>query len=379
MQICKTRSWLPLLMIVVISACVKDPQDIPPNITSDPEFGMSGQFGNQAVNIDAGLGGWTIVPVVNQADSLKVYTAVIGQNGCTIQCASSWTFNFYEEKTASLSEKDKFLSTVKEGPVDFALSDSERDSFTVSISTHPDLFMNGVSYWQDPGSSNFTYTSELTQNVGSNETFDACFQSIIYAGCQYNQCVYFKPTTLVPCIAHIEAYVEGGRYVVMTVVPEGTAPFEIQWEDGPSESTVVYTAASAIQDIYAQVTVTDANGNRAELMQTIRLQDSIVDACYYPIDIASNSFTDYSAALAAGDIEIIHLNENGEEWRSTHVTQPDESHAEIHEVGYYDVSPEGWPAYKTSWSMHVLLSNTATGETRWFDVTHLVLPFSYPE
>ncbi|HEX5112677.1 MAG TPA: hypothetical protein VFV79_07510, partial [Saprospiraceae bacterium] len=201
MQISKTRSLLPLLMMVIISACVKDPQDIPPNVTSDPEFGMSAQFGNQAVDIDAGIGGWTIVPVVNQVDSFKVYTAVIGQDGCTDQCLSSWTFNFYQEKTNSLSEKDKFLNTVKEGPVDFVISDAERDSFIVSIATHPDLFMNGVSYWEDPGSSNFIYTSEFAQNVGTNETFGACFQSIIYAGCQYNQCVYFKPATMVPCIA----------------------------------------------------------------------------------------------------------------------------------------------------------------------------------
>jgi hypothetical protein len=44
MQIFNSRSLLPLLIIMIGVACVKDPQDIPPGLTSDPVFGMSGQF-----------------------------------------------------------------------------------------------------------------------------------------------------------------------------------------------------------------------------------------------------------------------------------------------------------------------------------------------
>lgn len=379
MLIFKSRSWLPLLMIVFVGACVKDPQDIPPGMTTDPQFGMSAHFGNEVIDINAGVAGWTAVPVVNEADSFHVYAAVMSQNGCIHQCTSSWTFNFIQATSTSFNEEDKFLNTIRQGPVDFVLSDAERDSFAVSISTHPDVFLNGVSYWEDPGSSNFTYSSELTENIGSNEIFDICFQSIVYAGCQYNQCVYFTPSTLIPCIAHIEASVVDGRYVKLTVVPEGTPPFQIDWEDGPSTSSIVVAAASPVQDIYAQVTVTDANGNRAELMQTVRLDSTIVDACYYPIAIESHSFTDYSAGIAAGDLEVVHVDEAGSEWRSTKTIQPGESHAEIHEVSYYGLSPEGWPTYKAAMSIHVLLANSSTGETRWFDASDIVLPLSHPE
>ena len=59
----------------------------------------------------------------------------------------------------------------------------------------------------------------------------------------------------------------------------------------------------------------DANGNVAELAQTIRVQDSIVDVCYYPINIASTPFTDLSADLAAGDVEIIYIDGDGVEWK----------------------------------------------------------------
>jgi hypothetical protein len=379
MQIFNSRSLLALMIAMIGVACVKDPQDIPPGLTSDAVFGMTGQFGNQAINLDAGIDQWTFNPIVREADSILIYSSVLSQNGCIDQCPSSWTFNFYQAEGSSLNEAEKFNNTIKKGPVDFVLADAERDSFRVSVSTHPDLFMNGVSFWQNPGGSNVTYTNEFKETVGSNDVFDACFQSVVYAGCQYNQCIYFKPATLVPCLVHIEATVESGRYVVLTAVPEGTPPFHIQWQDGPSTSTQVVAAANLIQDIYADVTVTDANGNRAELVQTVRLQDSIVDACYYPINMVSTPFTDYAASLAAGDVEIIYRDANGEEWKSTKGVQPAESNMQIQDVSYYGIAPSGLPAYKTSLSVHVLLTNASTGESRWFDADDVVLPLAHPE
>ena len=379
MQIFKTRSLLSLLIAMIGVACVKDPQDIPPGLTSDPVFGMTAQFGNQTINLDAGVSQWTFVPVVNEADSILVYTSVLSQNGCVDQCASSWTFNFYQATDVASNEDEKFNNTVHEGPIDLALSDQERDSFSIAISTNPVLFMNGVSYWEDQENSDLTYASELNKTVGSNETFDACFQSSVYAGCQYNQCVHFKPASLVPCLVHIEAVVESGRYVVMTAVPEGTPPFKIEWADGPSDASEVVAVGEMMQDIYADVTVTDGNGNSTELAQTVRFQDSIVDVCYFPINLASTPFTDYSAALAAGDVEIIYRDTDGNEWRSTHSVQPAESIVQIKDVSYYGPSPTGLPTYKTSLAVHVQLTNPSTGESRWFDSDDLVMPLAHPE
>lgn len=379
MQIFDSRSLLSLLIVMIGVACVKDPQDIPPGLTSDPVFGMTGQFGNQNIDIDAGVSQWTFVPVVSEVDSVQVYSSVLSQNACMNNCPSSWTFNFYQASGPVTNEQDKFNTTIHDGPVDFVLADSQRDSFNISISTHPDLFMHGVSFWQDPDSNDVIYENELNETVGSHQVFDACFQSVVYAGCQYQQCVYFKPSTLIPCLVHIEARVENGNYVVLTAVPEGTPPFHIEWEDGPSTSSLVVAVSNLVHDIHADVTVTDANGNRAELVQTVRLQDSIIDACYYPINITSTPFTNHSSALASGNVEVVHIDNNGEEWRSTKTEQPSDAFLQILEVIYYDIAPSGLPAYKTSLSIHVLLTNTTTGESQWFTSDNVVLPLSHPE
>jgi hypothetical protein len=379
MQIFNSRSLLPLLIIMIGVACVKDPQDIPPGLTSDPVFGMVGQFGNQTIDLDAGVNQWTFVPVVNELDSLHVYTAVLSQDGCVNQCPNSWTFNFYQALSVAIDEEEKFKNTIQEGPVDFVLADTERDSFQVSISTHPDLFANGDSYWGDPSGEKIIYSNEYNQTVGSEDFFNACFQSVVYAGCQYNQCVYFKPSTLIPCIAHIEAELEEGRYLVLKAVAQGTPPFQVYWTDGPTSSTEVVALGNSTQDVYAAVTIIDANGNRSELAQTIRVQDIYVDACYYPINIVSTPFTDLSAELAAGDVEIIYIDGDGVEWKSTQGAQTSESSMLIHEVGYYGVAPSGLPAHKVDLSVKVLLTNVSTGESRWFESSNVVLPLSHPE
>jgi len=378
MRIFNTRSLLPILIIVIGFGCVKDPQDIPPGLTGNPVFGIKGQFGNEAIDIQAGIDQWTFIPVVDDLDSFHIYSAVLSQDGCIDRCPSSWTFNFYQVQLTNATEEEIFTNTIKEGPVDFVLADTERDSFNVSISTHPDLFMNGVSFWGNPGGTDIVYENEFKETVGGDQIFDACFQSVIYAGCQYQQCVYFKPSTIVPCLVHLEAVIENGHYVVLTAVPDGTGPFHIQWDDGPSTSSLVVYVGSSQQNIYANVRVTDANGNRAELEQTVLLQDSVIDACYYPIHISSMPFTDHSAALAAGDAEIIFRDQDGEEWKSTQLSQPDESTLHITSVEYFDLSPTGLRAYKTRLSIHVLLTN-ASGESRWFDADDVVLPLAHPE
>ena len=375
----KSQILLPLLIVMIGVACVKDPQDIPPGLTSDPVFGMTGQFGNQVIDLDAGVNQWTFVPVVNELDSLHVYSSVLSQDGCANQCPNSWTFNFYQALSATIDEQEKFTSTIQEGPVDFVLADTQRDSFQVSISTHPDLFTNGDSHWGDPSGAEIINSNAYNKTVGSEDFFDACFQSIVYAGCQYNQCVSFKPSTLIPCIAHIEAELEDGRYLVLTAVTEGTPPFQVQWEDGPTSPSIVVALGNSTQDVYAQVTVTDANGNLSELAQTIRVQDSIVDVCYYPLNITSTPFTDMSAALAAGDVEIIHRDADGVEWKSTLGAQTSDSFMQIHEVASYGVAPSGLPAYKVNLSVKVLLTNASTGESRWFESQDVVLPLSHPE
>ena len=99
-----------------------------------------------------------------------------------------------------------------------------------------------------------SFTNGYNKTVGSEDIFNACFQSVVYAGCQYNQCVYFKPSLLVPCITHIEAELEDGRYLRLKAVSQHSS-FPVHWSDGFTSPSTVVALGNSTQDVYAEVTV----------------------------------------------------------------------------------------------------------------------------
>lgn len=378
MKYSKSKWSFIVLLLATGLSCVKDPQDIPAGLQDDPVFQVRGSWNQQPLNIHAGDAEWTAVPKPVEKDSALIYSSVFSLNGCDVLCSPSWTFNFYRANNAANSGEADFLNTLATGPIDFVLSDQERDSFAITIATHPDLFMNGYSYWEDLNNPVTSFADSYTSTLGYNEDLNVCFQSYAFSGCQYAQCLFFHPSTLVPCVAYIQPQLESARHVSLTVKPEGTAPFQYEWANGENSPTVVVIIQDSVTAVYGNVTVTDANGNRASLAQTIRIVNGVVDACYFPITMESVPFTNGSSALAAGDLEVIHMDESGAEWRSTAGIQPVTSMATINQVDYYDLSPEGQPAYKVTLSIKVNLTNKETGETKLFDAQQITLPLSHP-
>ncbi len=83
-----------LLLAMVITSCVKDPQDIPPGFSGDGVFGLTGNIDGESIGIEAGTENWTAQPTVVQRDSLEVYTSVLSVDGCLEECSPSWRFSF---------------------------------------------------------------------------------------------------------------------------------------------------------------------------------------------------------------------------------------------------------------------------------------------
>ncbi|HSF88189.1 MAG TPA: hypothetical protein VLA46_02165, partial [Saprospiraceae bacterium] len=262
-----------LFLLIGLVSCVKDPQDIPAGFSGDPVFGLTGNFDGEAIVIEAGTEHWTALPTVEQRDSLQVYTSVLSVDGCLDQCSPSWTFSFYQSVPVAPDPAVAFSNTIHTGSKEFVLSDLEVDSFDISLTTHPGLFMSGYSFWEDLNGPSTTFFYEFGSVVGYQENIDVCFQSLAYTGCQYTQCIHFDPTTLVPCLISIEPKLETADYLSLTVKPEGTPPFQVEWFNDSTSSTIVIPVQGGVAQVYAGVQVTDALGNRSQLSQTIRIQD----------------------------------------------------------------------------------------------------------
>jgi hypothetical protein len=369
-----------LLLAITIGACVKDPKDIPPGITEAPDFGMSAHFGNTPVNIEAGTNQWTMIPIVEHQDSLDVYTAVFSKDGCLEQCPSSWKFRFYQALPDNIDPIVDFAGTIHAGEKELVLSDQELDSFDIHLSTHPGLFMSGFSFWEDIDGQP-TYFHEYQTLLGYQDSLSVCFQSLAYTGCIYTQCIDFDPSTGKPCIISIEPKLEpqaNQTYVSLSVRPEGTPPFKYQWFNEASTPSIVVPVRDNTDELYVGVIVTDALGNRADLVQTIRLQDTIIDPCYFPISLTSSIVDNTLASHFADRVEITYTDDAGIEWRSRGGIQPENSLVIIDAVSGYGLSPLGQETSLVDGRIKALLFNAQTGESKWFETTRLSIALSHP-
>ena len=373
------KKFLHLIALfgLIFTGCVKDPQDIPNGLTSDPVFRLNGLLSTQPLVIEAGINGWTMQPTVADEDSSTVYRSIFSKDGCLDNCVPSLEFRFYGGQSSSSDPASNFAQTINTGSKEFILSHEERDSFEITMSTHPGLFMSGFSYWEDLNVPATTYQAEYKNIFGYGEFLNVCFQSLAFTGCQYTQCLYFNPSTLVACKASIQPKLEDARTMSLIVKPEGTAPFQIEWFNGSTSQVIILPLQDSTTEVYAGVTVTDALGNRTELNQTIRLQNGIVDACYFPINLNSTLISNASPAFTLDKVEIIYTDENGIKWSSTSGIQSSDSFLTITDVQYYDVSPMNQRAYKTELSLKVDLFNDVTGESKTLESQGATIALSH--
>jgi len=299
-------------------------------------------------------------------------------NGCLDQCSPSWTFSFYQAVPVANDPVVAFSNTIQTGSKDFVLSDLEVDSFDISLTTHPGLFMSGYSYWEDLNGPTTTFFHAFGSVVGYQENIDVCFQSLAYTGCQYTQCIHFDPTTLVPCLISIEPKLENPNYVSLSVRPQGTPPFQIEWFNESTSSTIVIPVQDSTAEIYASLNVTDALGNRSHLSQTIRVQDLAVDACYFPITLLSTPIENSSPAVVANRAEISYRDEEGVLWSSSFGVQPGDSKMLIDQISAYGLSPDNLQTYLVDLSITAQLFNEITGESRLFQSQRLSIPLTHP-
>ena len=374
----KTILSLSLVAAFLFTACVKDPQDIPASITENPAFTIAGTFGSEQIDIKAGTEGWTMQPVIEEGDSTRVYSAIFSKDGCLDACSPSLEFKFYSPVGTNTAVSSDFQETVFAGEKEFVLSGTERSSFEILLQTHPGLFMSGYSLWDDLNNPGSNFEAQYASTLDTGEALNVCFHSVGFSGCQYSQCIYFDPSTLIPCIAHIVPTMESSRYISLRAVPKGTPPFTYRWFNYDSSATILLPVVDSVAEVYAGVTITDALGNRSEISQIIRIQNMNVDPCYFPITLSSIPIENTNASFFASKVEIIYRDSDGVEWKSIDGAQPTTSSLYIQAVSYFDQFLNTLPAYKTQLNFQVELFDN-TGKSRTMAAENGVIALAHRE
>jgi hypothetical protein len=366
-------------LIMLMWSCVKDPKDIPSGFTEDAVFGMQGSFGNESIDIGAGTNGWTMLPSTSRNDSLTIYSSVFSKDGCLDQCPGSWTFHFFQNTPFETDAVTAFENTIKVGKKGLVEQPGTLDSFNIHLTTHPGLFMSGISYWQDTVGNNF-YEHTYTTSVSEEQNMFVCFESFAYTGCHYSQCLSFDPQTIVPCISYIEPILESARYVSLGVRPSGTPPFTYEWYNGATSQNIVVALQDSfiLSELYAGVTVTDANGNKSTLSQIVRVQAGVVDPCYFPISLISTPVSYEAEQFLTDRVDLLYVDESGDFWRASGGMQLPGYEMSIESVEPYGVSPSGEDAFLMTCSVNALLYHELTGEAKVFTMPSMTIALSHP-
>jgi hypothetical protein len=124
--------------------------------------------------------------------------------------------------------------------------------------------------------------------------------------------------------------------------------------------------------------VTDALGNNSELTQTIKVQNGVVDACYFPITLASTPVENVSSGVLADRVAISYRDDNGDVWSSTAGVQPPDARVIIDAVTPYGYSPYNQQSFLVDLRITALLYNQSTGESRLFETQQLAVALSHP-
>lgn len=365
------------IIICLLPGCVKDPQDIPSGLSEDPVFAMQGTFNGKALDIAAGRGAWTMLPVVEEHDNLLVYSAIFSQNACLEDCSPSWTFRFYASPQIHLSSDAQFHAAIHPG--NKLLAPPRRDSFLVRFATHPGLFMNGYSYWKDINTASTTFHNEYQTIVSAGERVNVCFQSVGQTGCQYAQCLDFDPSTEIPCMITIDPVLETSRFISLNLKLTGTPPFEISWSNDAVTSSIVVPLHDTSVVVYASVTVKDGRGNTSKLKQTIRVKNGSIDPCYFPVSVESVDLNSVPGLdNLDGHMDIIYRDESGRIWTTSGGGQINDASISIEEVTEYFKSPLGQQAYEVALKINAALFEEHTGVSGNLETQRLVVALSHP-
>lgn len=368
-----------IVLVFVLSSCVKDPKDIPGGFNEDSVFRLKAYFGSDSLNVDAGSQAWTMLPMTTSEEGQFTFNSVFSKNGCLENCTPSIKFTFFQSTSSGQNAPENiFNETIKPGLKEFVLPGEVTDSFHLSFSTHPGLFMNGLSYWENTNMPPVSFFPVYQNQVGPNDGVEVCFQSFQYTGCQYSQCMTYIPSTQQPCIAYIEPVLENDRFIRLTARVSGTPPFQYFWEYGDSTQTSFIPVTPLVNEVHASVYIVDGAGNSTHLSQLIKISDMVVDPCYFPIDINTESVPiDFENGFANKAI-ICVTDSSGENWCSNGVEQTAVSSLAIHSIEEYLNSPNGEESYLVSLSGNIILENELTGETKLFAISDAVISLSHP-
>ena len=340
----KRYYWL--FIGVVLVSCVKDPQNIPPQITEDPVFGMHAVIGGTTIQLDAGLDQYVMQTQWDvDSNGIAYSEATFQQTDCISACGPKIQFRIYSDTDEPGSEH-QLVSSLSVGEKQIAGPSISPDSVEVSFTIMPPENPAPAFFWDTPAGNHLSNNETITSRQESDEIVNVCLNTLTNENCFSTKCIEFIPDQSPEgCDISIQSALLEGGYLLLEAKPLGIPPFTYRWKIGAGEATsnlskIIVPAPMTVGRMMIELNTIDATGCQTQLLQMVEINPNGVKVC--PLNLAYQLVQlPGQFVLPFNQSEITFTDANGKTYISRLNDQPVFSIFEIMSVKDFNPTPSG--------------------------------------
>lgn len=340
------KKYYWFFIVVFLASCVKDPQNIPPQITEDPVFGMNALIGGVNIQLDAGVDNYVMQTQWDvDTNGIAYSEASFEETDCNSACGPKIEFRFYSDTDEPGSEH-QLTSALSVGEKQIAGPSISPDSVQVSFSIMPPENPAPAFFWDTPEGNHLSNNETIVSRQETDEIVNVCLNTLTNENCFSTKCIEFIPDqSLGGCdISIATALLEGG-YILLEAKPSGVPPFTYHWKIGAGEATsdqskIIVPAPVSDGKMMIELITIDATDCKTQLLQMIEISSLGVKVC--PLDLTFEMIrVPGQFVLPFNQSEITYTDANGEIYNSRLSEQPVFSFLEIFSAEDFNPSPTG--------------------------------------
>ena len=368
---------------VIFISCVSDPQNIPPQISEDPVFGLNAEIDGIPVRFEAGVDGYFLETGWGRDSSGVPYTeSRLEKQDCGPGCGPSVSLRMFGISDG-VDAENHLVNILQTGEKEFSGPAMTPDSVEVSFAIQLPANQPPAYYWHTPSGSSPFYAQTVTSLYALDEKVSICLNTLANENCFSTKCIDFTPASSPDgCDVSLMTRMLPDSFLLIEAIPAGEPPFVFDWQFGSSvlqsdRNKIIVRAPIAPGRALIQVDVTDATGCTAHLKQMIEVTPVDIRVCPLNMTYAIKEIPGMpNSPFAKAELE--YTDADGKSYSSSLYFQDEEAYFSILSVSPYHPNPAGEPTKLLSLDISCKLFDPAENKEVLFSTNEFHLGAAFP-
>ncbi len=368
------RNLFPFILLLCLSGCVREVQDIPPAIASNPVFFADMQLDQQSQRLTAGENGYTMHTAhFTDEQGVTHYLSTFSSDNCQQNSCPSLELEFFDNQVVSHPESGVDF-TFQKGIKNY-YSAAEDSNLEFKVGLVADGYVADVAYWTTGMDTTPITSDDISMTATANGYVDFCFYRSGNTGCDKTASYCFHNLASTPFVGILKADRTFGEYILIEVDSYGgIGPYTYTWMNGATTPFILVPAADGEIDV--TVTATDAAQSQIDISQTIEISNGNAEMCggspHFMCTVDKAPFTQFSSVI------VRYIDVHGKMFSTAYGAQTGKRF-DILSVNDFGASPEGYATKQLSLSASGTLYTPDGSGHMTFTADPIVIAVSYEE